>query len=236
MGGTRAQEDPANFARVLAVHLQGAYQMSQAFGRVCIAAGHGGSVINVSSVLGLVGTSAPQAAYAAAKAGLVGLTWDLAIQRTSRRGIRVNPLVPGLIVSDMTAPLMAGSRSRFDTSSGSPTSTQSSSAGRSQSGSRRRSGSSRPDSADPWVASRPRETSGGEGVLIFVAVDDLRATTRRAIACGGGMAGAPTTVAEDIGEYAALDPTGTTSASCRAGWPARAEGKPDQRGATAHEG
>lgn len=228
MGGTRAQEDPANFARVLAVHLQGAYQMSQAFGRVCIAAGHGGSVINVSSVLGLVGTSAPQAAYAAAKAGLVGLTWDLAIQRTSRRGIRVNPLVPGLIVSDMTAPLMAGSRSRFDTSSGPPTSTQSSSAGRSQSGSRRRSGSSRPDSADPWVASR---------VLIFVAVDDLRATTRRAIACGGGMAGAPTTAAEDIGEYAVLrDPTGTTSASCRAGWPARAEGKPDQRGATAHEG
>lgn len=101
------KEDPADFARVLQVNLVGAYQMAQAFGRACIAAGHGGSIVNVSSVLGLVATSAPQAAYVASKAGLMGITRDLAMQWTHRRGIRVNALVPGLIHSDMTAGITA---------------------------------------------------------------------------------------------------------------------------------
>ncbi|WP_405151062.1 SDR family oxidoreductase [Sphaerisporangium sp. NBC_01403] len=97
------KDDPAEFARVLQVNLTGAYQMAQAFGRACIDAKHGGSIINVSSVLGLVSTDAPQPAYSASKAGLLGITRDLAMQWTLRRGIRVNALVPGLIVSDMTA-------------------------------------------------------------------------------------------------------------------------------------
>lgn len=101
------KENPADFTRVLQVNLVGAYQMSQAFGRACIAAGHGGSIVNVSSVLGLVATSAPQAAYVASKAGLMGITRDLAMQWTHRRGIRVNALVPGLIHSDMTAGITA---------------------------------------------------------------------------------------------------------------------------------
>lgn len=101
------KEDPGDFARVLQVNLIGAYQMAQAFGRACIAAGHGGSIINVSSVLGMVATSAPQAAYVAAKAGLLGISRDLALQWTERRGIRVNALTPGLIHSDMTAPITA---------------------------------------------------------------------------------------------------------------------------------
>jgi NAD(P)-dependent dehydrogenase (short-subunit alcohol dehydrogenase family) len=97
------KEDPADFNRVLSVNLLGSYQMAQAFGRACITAGHGGSIINISSVLGLVSTAAPQAAYSASKAGLLAMTRDLALQWTLRRGIRVNALVPGLIVSDMTA-------------------------------------------------------------------------------------------------------------------------------------
>lgn len=101
------KDDPAEFARVLQVNLTGAYQMAQAFGRACIAAGHGGSVINVSSVLGMVSTDAPQAAYSASKAGLLGITRDLAMQWTLRRGIRVNALVAGLIHSDMTAGITA---------------------------------------------------------------------------------------------------------------------------------
>jgi NAD(P)-dependent dehydrogenase (short-subunit alcohol dehydrogenase family) len=101
------KDDPAEFTRVLQVNLTGAYQMAQAFGRACIAAGHGGSIVNVSSVLGMVSTDAPQTAYSASKAGLLGMTRDLAMQWTLRRGIRVNALVPGLIVSDMTAAIQA---------------------------------------------------------------------------------------------------------------------------------
>ena len=101
------KEDPADFARVLSINLTGAYQMAQSFGRACIAAGHGGSIVNISSVLGMVATDAPQAAYVASKAGLLGLTRELAMQWTLRRGIRVNALVPGLISTDMTAAIEA---------------------------------------------------------------------------------------------------------------------------------
>jgi len=97
------KDDPAEFNRVLAVNLSGAYQMAQSFARACIAGGHGGSVINISSVLGMVATDAPQAAYCASKAGLMAMTRDLALQWTLRRGIRVNALVPGLVSTDMTA-------------------------------------------------------------------------------------------------------------------------------------
>lgn len=101
------KEDPADFNRVLAVNLTGAYQMAQAFGRACIAAQRGGAIVNIASVLGLVATDAPQAAYVASKAGLLALTRELAMQWTLRRGIRVNALVPGLIHSDMTAAIEA---------------------------------------------------------------------------------------------------------------------------------
>jgi NAD(P)-dependent dehydrogenase (short-subunit alcohol dehydrogenase family) len=104
------KEDPADFNRVLSVNLSGSYQMAQAFGRACIAAGHGGSIINISSVLGIVSTDAPQAAYSASKAGLLAMTRDLAMQWTLRRGIRVNALVPGLIVSNMTAGIRANEK------------------------------------------------------------------------------------------------------------------------------
>jgi NAD(P)-dependent dehydrogenase (short-subunit alcohol dehydrogenase family) len=101
------RDDPATFDQVLAVNLAGAYRMAQAFGRACIEAGHGGSIVNISSVLGMVSTNAPQPAYSASKAGLMAMTRDLALQWTQRRGIRVNALVPGLIHSDMTAGITA---------------------------------------------------------------------------------------------------------------------------------
>lgn len=74
--------------------------MAQAFGR---AATGGGSIVNVGSVLGLRPGAMPQAAYASSKAGVIGLTRDLAAQWTSRKGIRVNCLAPGYFPSEMTA-------------------------------------------------------------------------------------------------------------------------------------
>ncbi len=57
----------------------------------------------MSSVLGVVASRFPQAGYAASKAGLLGLTRDLAQQWTGRRGIRVNALCPGYFDSDITS-------------------------------------------------------------------------------------------------------------------------------------
>jgi NAD(P)-dependent dehydrogenase (short-subunit alcohol dehydrogenase family) len=65
--------------------------------------GPGSSIVNVASVLGLVKSYAPQAAYTASKAGLIGLTRDLAQQWSGRRGIRVNAVAPGYFASEMTA-------------------------------------------------------------------------------------------------------------------------------------
>lgn len=101
------KEDPEDFNRVLGVNLVGAYYMAQAFGRACIKAKHGGSVVNVSSVLGISGGDIPQVAYSASKAGMNGMTRDLAMQWSARYGIRVNSLAPSFFSSELTDPLLA---------------------------------------------------------------------------------------------------------------------------------
>ncbi len=92
-------ETPDQFRHVIDVNLMGAYWMAQAFAR---ANTDGGVIVNISSVLGLRPGGLPQAAYASSKAGLIGLTRDLAGQWTGRKAIRVNALAPGFFPSEMS--------------------------------------------------------------------------------------------------------------------------------------
>ncbi len=93
------REQPEEFRRVIDVNLNGAYWAAQACGRHMKP---GSAIVNIASVLALIKSYAPQAAYAASKAGLIGLTRDLAQQWSGRRGIRVNAVAPGYFASEMT--------------------------------------------------------------------------------------------------------------------------------------
>jgi NAD(P)-dependent dehydrogenase (short-subunit alcohol dehydrogenase family) len=75
-------ESPEQFRRVIDVNLSGLYWAAQACGRIMEP---GSSIVNISSVLALIKSYAPQAAYAASKAGVLGLTRDLAQQWSGRR-------------------------------------------------------------------------------------------------------------------------------------------------------
>lgn len=93
------RETPEQFRNVIDVNLNGCYWMAQACGRVMRP---GSSIVNISSVLALTTAGLPQAAYAASKSGLLGLTRDLAQQWATRKGIRVNAIAPGFFPTEMT--------------------------------------------------------------------------------------------------------------------------------------
>jgi 3-oxoacyl-[acyl-carrier protein] reductase len=87
---------------VLNTNLKGAFHMVKAFQRSILKQPQG-RIINVASVIGLMG-NAGQANYAASKAGLIGFTKSLA-KEFSGRGVTVNAIAPGFISTDMTGAL-----------------------------------------------------------------------------------------------------------------------------------
>ena len=106
------------FEHTVRVNLLGVWYGCQAAGRRMLADGEGGSIINVSSVLGLGGQQNYPPACTATKATVINLTRALAVSWDDR-GVRTNALAPGWFPSEMTEPWFAARRSCARSSSSS---------------------------------------------------------------------------------------------------------------------
>jgi NAD(P)-dependent dehydrogenase (short-subunit alcohol dehydrogenase family) len=91
-----------DFDRVIAVHLRGTFLCTQAAARAMKVRGHGGRIVNTTSISGLVGNFG-QTNYAAAKAGIYGLTRVCALE-LQKFGITVNAIAP-VALTRMTSDL-----------------------------------------------------------------------------------------------------------------------------------
>ncbi|MEY2474156.1 MAG: hypothetical protein QOK28_3485 [Actinomycetota bacterium] len=94
------------FRDTIAVNLTATFALSQKVGGRMLAAGQG-SIVNVASILGMVGAGMfASASYASSKGAVIQLTRDLAAQ-WARGGVRVNALAPGWFETEMTAVMFA---------------------------------------------------------------------------------------------------------------------------------
>jgi NAD(P)-dependent dehydrogenase (short-subunit alcohol dehydrogenase family) len=94
--------------RILATNLDAVFFWAQEAARRMLAAGKGGSIINIASVLGL-GVSKGTIAYATAKAGVIQLTRGLALE-LAFKGVRVNAIAPGWFVTDINRDFLMSER------------------------------------------------------------------------------------------------------------------------------
>ncbi len=88
----------------LAVNLKGVF-LSSKFAVPAILAGGNGSIVNIASVVALLGSYPAQVAYTASKGGVIALSREMAVG-LARKGIRVNAICPGPITTDMAAGLI----------------------------------------------------------------------------------------------------------------------------------
>lgn len=98
--GPAEDVDPDDWRRIIDVDLTGVFFGSQLAGRQMIEQGSGGSILNVSSIMGDLGLH-KRAPYCAAKAGVNNLTRTLAVEWASY-GVHVNALAPGFVKTDIT--------------------------------------------------------------------------------------------------------------------------------------
>lgn len=99
------EQTEEDWDKVVDTNLKGAWLVAQETARHMVRLGHGGSIINIASVLGLRASGAVPG-YVASKAGLVHLTRAMALE-LARHKIRVNALCPGYFATDMTKEFLA---------------------------------------------------------------------------------------------------------------------------------
>ncbi len=99
-----------DWSRQLQVNLTGAFNLTRAVARPMMKQ-RGGAIVNVTSVVAEMGNPG-QSAYAATKAGLIGLTKSVARELASR-GVRVNAVAPGYVDTDMTQALPEAARTKL---------------------------------------------------------------------------------------------------------------------------
>jgi NAD(P)-dependent dehydrogenase (short-subunit alcohol dehydrogenase family) len=117
--GPAETESAADWQRVVEVNLTAPFRLCQLAFEPMVASG-GGSIVNVSSMLGLVAaTPVKQAGYCASKGGLVNLTRELGAQ-WARKGVRVNGIAPGWFRSEMTEVMWGDEASEAYVSRGAP--------------------------------------------------------------------------------------------------------------------
>jgi len=95
--------DTAVWERVLAINLTGVFLCCKHGIPKLLSAG-GGSVVNMASISGLVGSATSQIAYAASKGGVLALTRDIAVE-FARRGVRANSVCPGPVETPLALQL-----------------------------------------------------------------------------------------------------------------------------------
>ena len=105
-GGPVLDISEDDWDRVIDTNLKGSWLMAQEVARHMVRLGHGGSIINIASILGIaVEKGVP--AYCASKAAVIQLTRAMALE-LARHEIRVNAIAPGYIETDMTRDVVSG--------------------------------------------------------------------------------------------------------------------------------
>ena len=99
-----AETPEATWDRVMEVNLKGVW-LGCRFGAPAMVDSGGGSIVNVSSLVALMGSATPQIAYTASKGGVLALTREVAIEY-AKQGIRANALCPGPIETPLLAELL----------------------------------------------------------------------------------------------------------------------------------
>ncbi len=110
--GLLARMTEEDFRAVLDVNLVGPWNMMKAVNRIMMKQRYG-RIVNLSSVTGLMGNMG-QTNYAAAKAGILGMTKSYA-REVASRGITVNAVAPGFIDTDMTEAMPEGAKDKIVT-------------------------------------------------------------------------------------------------------------------------
>ncbi|MPZ09510.1 MAG: SDR family oxidoreductase [Kiloniellaceae bacterium] len=105
LGGDNGPEDTeqAIWDRTIAVNLTGVFHCCR-FGLPALHRAGGGAILNMSSLVAVMGAAVPQLAYTASKGGVLAMTREIAVQY-GRQNIRANALLPGPIGTPLTAQL-----------------------------------------------------------------------------------------------------------------------------------